>query len=54
MARLATGGATVIGLGAVRVPYCQTVEAEIYGAKVNDGRHRNPARKGRVPSFENE
>ena len=27
MARLAAGGATVIGLGAVRVPYCQTVEA---------------------------
>ena len=37
MARLAAGGATVIGLGAVRVPYCQTVEAEIYGAKIKDG-----------------
>ena len=37
MARLAAGGATVIGLGAVRVPYCQTVEAEIYGAQIKDG-----------------
>ncbi len=37
MAKLAAGGATVIGLGAVRVPYCQTVEAEIYGAQVKDG-----------------
>ena len=37
MAKLAAGGATVIGLGAVRVPYCQTVEAEIYGAKIKDG-----------------
>ncbi|MBQ9376406.1 MAG: MtaA/CmuA family methyltransferase [Schwartzia sp.] len=37
MARLAAGGATVIGLGAVRVPYCQTVEAEIFGAKIKDG-----------------
>ena len=37
MAKLAAGGATVIGLGAVRVPYCQTVEAEIYGATIKDG-----------------
>ena len=37
MAKLAAGGATVIGLGAVRVPYCQTVEAEIYGAKIKNG-----------------
>lgn len=37
MAKLAAGGATVIGLGAVRVPYCQTVEAEIYGAVIKDG-----------------
>ena len=37
MAKLAAGGATVIGFGAVRVPYCQTVEAEIYGAKTKDG-----------------
>lgn len=37
MARLAAGGATVVGLGAVRVPYCQTVEAEIYGAAVKGG-----------------
>ena len=37
MAKLAAGGATVIGLGAVRVPYCQTVEAEVYGAKIKDG-----------------
>lgn len=37
MAKLAAGGATVIGLGVVRVPYCQTVEAEVYGAKIKDG-----------------
>lgn len=37
MARLAAGGADIIGLGAVRVPYCQTVEAEIFGSKIKDG-----------------
>ena len=37
IARVAAGGAAVSGLGAVRVPYCQTVEAEIYGAAIKDG-----------------
>ena len=37
MARLSAGGATVLGLDAVRVPYCQTVEAEAYGAAIKDG-----------------
>lgn len=37
MAKLAAGGADIIGLGAVRVPYCQTVEAEIFGSRIKDG-----------------
>lgn len=37
MAALSKGGATVLGLDAVRVPYCQTVEAEIFGAVLKDG-----------------
>ena len=37
MAQLAAGGATILHLDAVRVPYCQTVEAEAYGAKVRMG-----------------
>lgn len=46
MAALATGGATVLHLDAVRVPYCQTVEAEIYGSKIKDGG------KKQIPSIE--
>ena len=46
MAQLAEGGATILHLDAVRVPYCQTVEAEIYGSKVKDGG------KKQIPSIE--
>lgn len=34
MAKLAAGAATVIGFDAVRVPYCQTVEAEALGSTI--------------------
>ena len=37
MARLSAGGAEILHLDAVRVPYCQTVEAEIYGSAIKDG-----------------
>lgn len=37
MANLSAGGAEVLHLDAVRVPYCQTVEAEIYGSAIKDG-----------------
>jgi len=37
MAQLAAGGANIFNLDAVRVPYCQTVEAEAYGAEVHGG-----------------
>ena len=37
MAALARGGADCLGLDAVRVPFCQTVEAEIFGAEIDDG-----------------
>jgi [methyl-Co(III) methanol-specific corrinoid protein]:coenzyme M methyltransferase len=33
MARLALGAYTVLGFDAVRVPFCQTIEAEVLGAK---------------------
>ena len=31
------GGAEVIGLDAIRAPYCQTIEAEALGAKIKSG-----------------
>lgn len=34
MAKLAAGAATVLGFDAVRVPYCQTIEAEALGCTV--------------------
>lgn len=34
MAKLAEGGASILNLDAVRVPYCQTIEAEALGATV--------------------
>lgn len=37
MATLSAGGASILGLDAVRVPYCQTVEAEALGAEVKSG-----------------
>lgn len=41
MAALAAGGYSVLGLDAVRVPYCQTFEAEALGATVKDGGKQN-------------
>ncbi|GBF32338.1 methylcobalamin:coenzyme M methyltransferase [Desulfocucumis palustris] len=46
MAALAMGGFTMLGLDAVRVPFCQTHEAEALGAKIKDA-----GRTG-VPSVE--
>lgn len=37
MAVLSGAGASIIGLDAVRAPYCQTVEAEAMGAKIKSG-----------------
>lgn len=37
MAALAAGGFSLLGFDAVRVPYCQTIEAEALGAEVKDG-----------------
>ena len=31
------GGAEIIGLDAIRAPYCQTIEAEALGAKIKSG-----------------
>ena len=41
MAALSGGGASVLNLDAVRVPYCQTVEAEAYGAEIKSGGANN-------------
>ena len=41
MAALAAGGSSLLGLDAVRVPYCQTIEAEALGAGVKDGGTKN-------------
>lgn len=37
MAKLSGAGATIIGLDAIRAPYCQTVEAEAMGAVIKSG-----------------
>lgn len=37
MARLAGGAYSVLGFDAVRVPFCQTHEAEVFGAVLKDG-----------------
>jgi [methyl-Co(III) methanol-specific corrinoid protein]:coenzyme M methyltransferase len=37
MAALSGAGASILGLDAVRAPYCQTVEAEAFGAVVKEG-----------------
>lgn len=41
MAALAAGGYSILGLDAVRVPFCQTFEAEALGAGVKDGGEKN-------------
>ncbi|MBR1591192.1 MAG: MtaA/CmuA family methyltransferase [Acidaminococcaceae bacterium] len=46
MAELALGGASVLHLDAVRVPFCQTVEAEIFGSTIKNGG------KTHIPSIE--
>lgn len=37
MARLASGAYTILGFDAVRVPFCQTIEAEALGCTIKDG-----------------
>ncbi|MHB1042913.1 MAG: MtaA/CmuA family methyltransferase [Eubacteriales bacterium] len=37
MARLASGAFSILGFDAVRVPFCQTIEAEALGCKIKDG-----------------
>jgi len=58
MAALAAGGYSILGLDAVRVPYCQTFEAEALGATVKDGGSKNlpsisehPFKLGEEPVF---
>lgn len=41
MARLSAGGRDILHLDGVRVPYCQTVEAEVYGSVIKDGGRKN-------------
>jgi [methyl-Co(III) methanol-specific corrinoid protein]:coenzyme M methyltransferase len=41
MARLASGACTVLGFDAVRVPFCQTIEAEALGCPIKDGGSEN-------------
>ncbi|MEW6423754.1 MAG: MtaA/CmuA family methyltransferase [Bacillota bacterium] len=41
MARLASGAHFILGFDAVRVPFCQTVEAEALGCKIKDGGRYN-------------
>lgn len=37
MAKLAAGGQSILGFDAIRVPFCQTHEAEAFGAGLKDG-----------------
>ncbi len=37
MAQLAGGGSSILGFDAVRLPFCQTHEAEAFGAVLKDG-----------------
>jgi len=37
MAKLASGGHSILGYDAVRIPFCQTHEAEAFGATLKDG-----------------
>ena len=37
MAALALAAHTILGLDAVKVPFCQTVEAEALGCQIRDG-----------------
>ncbi|MBE3585948.1 MtaA/CmuA family methyltransferase [Desulfofundulus thermocisternus] len=41
MARLASGAQTILGFDAVRVPFCQTIEAEALGCPIKDGGRNN-------------
>lgn len=41
MARLAAGAYTILGFDAVKVPFCQTIEAEALGCPVKPGGRRN-------------
>ncbi|AEG13700.1 methyltransferase MtaA/CmuA family [Desulfofundulus kuznetsovii DSM 6115] len=41
MARLASGAYTILGFDAVRVPFCQTIEAEALGCPIKDGGRNN-------------
>ena len=58
MAKLAATASTVLGFDAVRVPFCQTIEAEILGSILREGGRENvPSIKqhrykiGDVPDF---
>lgn len=41
MARLAAGASTILGFDAVKVPFCQTIEAEALGCLVKHGGRKN-------------
>lgn len=49
MARLAGGGHTILGFDAVRVPFCQTHEAEAFGAVLKDGGEKGLPSVGKHP-----
>jgi len=58
MAALAAGGHSILGLDAIRVPFCQTFEAEALGAGLKDGGKTNlpsinvhPLKIGDHPQF---
>lgn len=58
MARLAFGAYSVLGFDAVRVPFCQTIEAEALGCSIKDGGVNNlpspathPCKAGDRPEF---
>lgn len=58
MATLASGAYTLLGFDAVRVPFCQTIEAEALGCTIKDGGRENlpsplthPYKIGEPPVF---
>jgi [methyl-Co(III) methanol-specific corrinoid protein]:coenzyme M methyltransferase len=58
MAALSAGGYSLLGLDAVRAPYCQTFEAEALGSTIKDGGQKNlpsiathPYKIGEEPVF---
>jgi len=58
MARLASGAQSILGFDAVRVPFCQTIEAEALGCTLKDGGKtglpspkEHPYKVGEEPEF---